>query len=184
MTKSSFVSGAIAPHGGHNQRGATLIVGLIMLVLITLMVLSAFNLSSSNLKSVGNMQAREEAVAATNQAVEQLISSITASSSTAQSSIVALATAAQINPTSVDINNDSQADFSVQPVVTCTRAIKASDASPSDVEMAATMTTGAFWNADFDIKATTEDLASGAKVESHQGIRVRLSEVDKNAACL
>ena len=48
----------------HSQRGITLFVGLIMLVLITLMVTSAFTLSTSNLKSVGNMQARDEAIAA------------------------------------------------------------------------------------------------------------------------
>ena len=57
------------------QRGATLIVGLIMLVLITLMMLTAFMLSSSNLKSVGNMQHRAEAIAAANVAIEQVISS-------------------------------------------------------------------------------------------------------------
>jgi len=60
-----------------NQRGATLIVGLIMLVLITLMVLSAFTMSSSNLKSVGNMQSRDEATAAANVALEQVLSSPT-----------------------------------------------------------------------------------------------------------
>ena len=57
------------------QRGATLVVGLIMLVLITVMVTSAFTLSSSNLKSVGNMQARDEAIAAGNRAIEQISAS-------------------------------------------------------------------------------------------------------------
>lgn len=57
------------------QRGVTLIVGLIMLVLITLMVTSAFMLSSTNLKSVGNLQFRDEAIAAANVAIERVISS-------------------------------------------------------------------------------------------------------------
>ncbi len=46
------------------QRGATLIVALIMLAIITLVVIGGFTLSTSNLKSVGNMLVREEAVAA------------------------------------------------------------------------------------------------------------------------
>lgn len=184
MKKSSFVRFDKSGSSPGKQYGATLIVGLIMLVLITLIVLNAFNLSSSNLKSVGNMQMHDETVAAANQAVEQLISSITPSSTGSTSSVVALATAAQIAPTAVDINNDSQTDFSVQPVVTCIRAIKAAEASASDVEMGAAMSTGAYWNVDFDIKATVVDAASGARVETHQGIRLRLSESDKDSACL
>jgi Tfp pilus assembly protein PilX len=58
----------------HKQRGVTLIVGLIMLVLITLMVATAFMLSSTNLKSVGNMQYRDEAIAAANVAIDRVVS--------------------------------------------------------------------------------------------------------------
>jgi type II secretory pathway component PulK len=57
------------------QRGATLVVGLIMLVLITLMVTTAFMLSTGNLKSVGNMQFRGEALAAANRVIEQVLAS-------------------------------------------------------------------------------------------------------------
>lgn len=58
----------------HKQRGVTLIVGLIMLVLITLMVATAFMLSSTNLKSVGNMQYRDEAIAAADIAINRVVS--------------------------------------------------------------------------------------------------------------
>lgn len=57
------------------QRGATLVVGLIVLVLITLMMVSAFTLSTGNLKAVSNMQLRDEAIAAANVAIERVISS-------------------------------------------------------------------------------------------------------------
>ena len=40
------------------QRGATLLVTLIMLVVLTLFAVTAFNLSSVNLKIVGNFQAQ------------------------------------------------------------------------------------------------------------------------------
>ena len=73
-----------------SQSGATLIVGLIMLVLITVIVLSAFTFSSSNLKSVGNMQIREEALAAANLATEQVIASPFTDAPTAQEIVDAI----------------------------------------------------------------------------------------------
>ena len=62
-------------HGGDfsKQNGATLVVGLIMLVAITMMMLSAFSLSGGNLKAAGNMQFRNEAIAAARIAIEQTI---------------------------------------------------------------------------------------------------------------
>lgn len=56
------------------QRGATLIVTLIMLVVITLFAVSAFNSSNINLKVVGNMQSRAEALAASQRTIEETLS--------------------------------------------------------------------------------------------------------------
>jgi Tfp pilus assembly protein PilX len=58
------------------QRGATLLVGLIMLVLLTLLAVSAINISTVNLHITGNMQAQVEAAAAAQQAIEELIDDI------------------------------------------------------------------------------------------------------------
>ena len=60
-------------HSRCRQRGVTLIIGMIMLVLITVMVISAYSLSSTNFKAVGNMQFRNEAIAAANKAIEQVV---------------------------------------------------------------------------------------------------------------
>lgn len=57
----------------YKQQGATLVVGLIMLVMTTLLTVSAFTLSGNNLKAVGNMQYKNEAIAAANMAIEQTI---------------------------------------------------------------------------------------------------------------
>ena len=38
----------------HSQRGVTLVIGMIMLVLITLLVLASFHLGRNNLEIVGN----------------------------------------------------------------------------------------------------------------------------------
>jgi hypothetical protein len=58
-----------------SQKGATLVIALIMLVLLTLFALSALNSSTTNLKVVGNMQTRSEALNAAQQVIEATISS-------------------------------------------------------------------------------------------------------------
>lgn len=57
------------------QRGSTLIVGLVMLVLMTLVAIAAINMSTGNLKIVGNMQYQQEARAAAQAALNQVWSS-------------------------------------------------------------------------------------------------------------
>ena len=56
------------------QRGMTLIVSLIMLIILTMFALSTMNLSNSNLKVVGNQQAQRAVEAAAQQALEQVVS--------------------------------------------------------------------------------------------------------------
>src|SRR5687767_15685442 len=85
----------------HRQRGATLVVGLIMLVLITLMVTSAFTLSNTNSKSVGNMQIRNEAIAAANKAIEQVVNSPFTDAPAPETVVV-------------DLNNDGTTDYTVE----------------------------------------------------------------------
>lgn len=60
------------------QRGATLLVSLIMLVVLTLFAVTGFNLSSVNLKIVGNFQQQKATEAVVQQAIEQLMSTATA----------------------------------------------------------------------------------------------------------
>jgi len=59
------------------QTGTTLIISLIMLVLLTLIGISAINSSTTNLRIAGNMQAMDEARGAAQQAIELLMSSRT-----------------------------------------------------------------------------------------------------------
>jgi Tfp pilus assembly protein PilX len=58
------------------EQGISLLVVLVMLVVLTLFALSAINLSTSNLKVVGNMQARQSNDAVAFQAVETVMGSI------------------------------------------------------------------------------------------------------------
>jgi len=153
------------------QRGATLIVGLIMLVLLTLVATAAFMLSTGNLKAVGNMQFRNEAIAAANMAIEQVISSPFTNAPAAES----------IN---VDINNDGTVDYVVAiatPV--CVRASVAGGGTPSSLSLAASLSSAAVWNTVWDINATVSDAVTGTSVRVLQGVRVLLGTAEKNVVC-
>lgn len=56
------------------QRGATLIVAMIFLLVIMLAVVSAIKVTNVNTRIVGNMQTQSEAFAAAQQAIEQVVS--------------------------------------------------------------------------------------------------------------
>ena len=56
------------------QRGATLIVSLLMLIMMTMLALSSINISNTNLKVIGNMQISRELEAAAQQGIEQMLS--------------------------------------------------------------------------------------------------------------
>lgn len=60
--------------GPPRAHGATLLITLIMLVLITLFALAAVNLSSSTTRIVGNMQAKKTTDAMAQRTVDQVIS--------------------------------------------------------------------------------------------------------------
>jgi Tfp pilus assembly protein PilX len=64
------------------QTGATLLVSLIMLVVLTLFAVTMFNLSSVNLKIVGNFQQQRATEAVVQQGIEQLMSTVTAFNAT------------------------------------------------------------------------------------------------------
>lgn len=57
------------------QRGVALVIGMIMLVLLTLLVVSAVNSGSINLRITSNMQSQDEARAVASQAIEKFVSS-------------------------------------------------------------------------------------------------------------
>lgn len=63
---------------GSNQRGLTLIVSLIMLVVLTLIVVSAVRFGNINLRIAGNAQAEAEALAAAQVVLESAVAEIDA----------------------------------------------------------------------------------------------------------
>ncbi|MNZ33066.1 hypothetical protein D3C78_504040 [compost metagenome] len=155
-------------NGYGNQQGATLIVGLIMLLLFTLMISSAFMMSSTNLKAVGNMQSRSEALAAANKVVEDVVSTDFVGAGTQEFQ--------------VDMNNDLTPDYQVQiaePV--CVKASISREVAPSSVNLV--VMSSNTWNTVWEVNATASDSVGGASVNVRVGVRVLLSDSLKNTHC-
>ncbi|SFP81929.1 PilX N-terminal [Nitrosomonas cryotolerans] len=148
------------------ERGATLVVGLIMLVVITLLTVSAFRLTGGNLKAVGNMQFRNEAIAAANMAIEQMIN-------------IHFAT---LNPAdyptliNVDIDQNDIVDYVVSVrVPTCIKAIPASVNFSELSGVNANITNSGDYLTLWEIEVNVENQATGASIIAKQGINKRLT---------
>ena len=158
----------------NSQTGATLVVSLIMLTLITLMIMAALAIGSSNFRTVTNMQFRDEAVDAANKAIEQVVSSA-----------FALDPPGAVETINVDLDNDLVTDYEVdiaEPI--CLRAEIAAVTSPSSLSLPPAMGASSTWNTVWEIRATVDgDNVGQAAVDVRAGVRVLLSEAQKDLVC-
>lgn len=157
------------------QQGASLVVGLIMLTVITVLVLSSYTLTSSSNKAVGNMQFRNESLAATNAAIEQIITSPFTDDPTAES----------IN---VDLDGNSTVDYTVdftEPECVDVTKVAGFSSAPSSLSLGAAfaVSTPSYYLTVWDLNGTVTEAATGASVQVHQGVRVRLSTAQYNLVC-
>ncbi|MDC8445335.1 MAG: pilus assembly PilX N-terminal domain-containing protein [Nitrosomonas sp.] len=148
------------------QKGATLMVGLIMLVMITLLMVSAFTLSGNNLKAVGNMQYRNEAIAAANLAIEQTINL----------NYAAIDPANYPTLIDIDIDQDNAVDYTVTiPAPVCISARPA----PVDLLTLSGVNANIQNSNDYltlwEIRADAASASTGASVVARQGINKRLT---------
>ncbi len=185
--------------GMQNQRGAVLIVGLIMLVLLTLFAVSALNTGTTNLKVVGNMQARNEAFGAAQQTIETVLSSPTFISNPANAVLNPCGTA---NTTCADVNGDGTMDYTTrlipQPRCVFVRPIKVVELNLTNTEdlgcaagqsqqfgVAGGVTGDSLCaNTVWEITADTTGVSSGARVTVTQGVGVRVSIDDTATSCI
>lgn len=154
-----------------SQRGVTLVVALIFLVLMSLFALSAFNSSSSNLRIVGNTQARQESLAAAQVAVETTISAAD------------LATAA--SPIQVDIDGDGATDYTatLTPAPTCTRMQPVPPPAIDDPSVPLTDEqklcprnpdgSSNCYDTEWNIRAAVSDSRSNTQLAVNQGVKIR-----------
>lgn len=184
-------------HAPRRQRGATLVVALIFLVLMSLFAINAFLGSSTNLRVVGNMQARQEAAAAAQVAIEQTISTTQFATNP-----VAVGT----NPINVDNDGNGTTDYVVRmtPQPSCYRvqpiknseldATKAADLScirsgvvvnpGQDTSEAAVLADNSLCaNTEWNVRAEVTDARTGANVAVNQGVSVRVLDADAATYC-
>jgi Tfp pilus assembly protein PilX len=162
------------------QRGVTLIVGLIMLVLITLMVTTAFTLSTGNLKSVGNMQFRNDSVAAANKAIEQVVGTQMAAG---------FLTVPAATTITFDINNDGNTDYRVAvaaPVCIEANAVAGTGGSGACSGVRGGALAGcstANYSTLWELSASVTDAVSGSSVQVREGVRMEMTETQRTAVC-
>lgn len=170
------------------QRGAALFFALIVLGLMTLLAVSAYNAGSVNLKIAANVQARQEATGAADQAAQQVISSDV------------FQTSAQPYTTTVevDVNNDSAADYTATVVASCLtfkpypapgQILDAADGCASS-SVQGNPTLSVCYQVLWDIQSRVVPAAgtayrgnAGADVTVHQGASTQMSYTDTLAAC-
>lgn len=169
----------------HRQRGATLIVSLIMLVLITLLAVSSFSLGKGNMQIVGNMQQRNQAFAAAQQAVATTISS-TQFTTTPANAIPAPCNGVA-NTVCVGVNGDGANDINVVVTPVCDSivpipvTVALSDPTLNNCVVGAGQDTGVVGstnanslcsNSVWDVRASATDNLTGANVVIDQGVGV------------
>lgn len=162
------------------QRGATLIVALVMLVILTLFALTMIKMSSGNLLVVGNMQVQKETEAAAQQMVERHLDTINAFESAvtlAQPSPPTTACGTTSGGTTVNwtlvggkyvcqLTNNGYTTKVYLPECTY------SEPSPGyaiDEVPGYSPPEDTYW----DVAAEAQDSLTGAKVEIHQGVRIQ-----------
>jgi hypothetical protein len=151
----------------HRQRGISLVIGMIMLVLLTLLVISAINSSSINLRITGNMQAQDEARAVAQQAIEKFVSSYANFFPVPQS----------YPNVDYDINNDSTFDYKVS--VSAPVCKGASHQIPGrSIDCQNGVKSGLYcWDTLWEITATASDTKTGVTQAVTQGVAVTFSPV-------
>jgi Tfp pilus assembly protein PilX len=135
--------------GHQRQRGATLVIALIMLVVLTLFAVAGFNLSSVNLRIAGNYQDQKTLESLAQQAIEQVISTTTAFSLTPAAQTITIA-GYNVAVSAAKCNYYATAKGYTK---------KVGEVAPED--------------ADWEIRASVSDTTSGARAAIVQGVRMR-----------
>jgi Tfp pilus assembly protein PilX len=155
------------------QKGATLLVSLIMLVLITILAITAFRLGKGNLQIAGNMQSREQVLTDAQVILETTISNKTFTNGSIISTTTGVnTTTVVVTPTWIASQTipPSQLDISKTEDAGC--VVQASQQLGIAGE---TSSNSICSNQLWDLDALATDTVTNASVEIHQGVNLRSS---------
>jgi Tfp pilus assembly protein PilX len=155
------------------QRGATLLVALIMLVLLTLFAVSAIRTGNIGLKIVGNQQTQKSMEASAQQAIEQVLSNLgnfDPATVVAPTATVAQRICVNGSPPVITSSPSTTACTSGTPVDISPARCISSTRSQYDSLTQPMATFDNVW----EFTATVTDSLTGAKAVYHQGIKMRM----------
>jgi len=130
------------------QRGAVLLVSLVILMIITLFVVSSANLTSSDLRIVGNFQSKMIINQSAQQAIEEMLSSVTNFTTPVAHTIT-------VNGFQVAVSAPACIGTTIATGYTAVNNIT-------------------LYDTDWSFTATATDPISGATATLNQGVRIRL----------
>lgn len=179
------------------QRGTTLVVAMLFLLILSLFAVSSFNSSTTNTLVTGNMIARQESVAAAQWLIDETISSTLFATNPKE---------VAAGSYEIDLDRDGTIDYypKLDPAPLCqrARALKAVELDPADAADVACMVSGVVANSGLDtpdlaastgnslcastewnIRAVVTDDRSGAVVALDQGVGVRVLTTEATDYC-
>ncbi len=183
--------------GPARQRGVTLAVALIFLVLLSLFAVNAFLGSTTGLRIVGNMQARQEGLAAAQAVIEQVVSSDAFARQPAAVASV---------PVTVTVGGVAYT-VRLTPAPSCyrVRTVKNSELDATNAADQSCMRSGALQqpgveqttsqltglladtslcaDTEWNIRAQVTDSRTGAQLAVNQGVAIRMAESDATLLC-
>lgn len=185
------------PGSGHaaatRQRGITLVTALIMLVLLTLMAVTAFHLGTSQTIIVSNAQHRDEATDAAQQTIDTVLNSANFMTNPDMAIATSNCAGGGSNSWCVDVNGDGAADVKValSPKPKCIAGApiannsldftKSEDlacstgASQTFGVEGSTTTNSLCSNSNWEVIAAASDTATNTSVTVVQGVSARIA---------
>lgn len=174
-------------YSSSRQRGVVLVVALIMLLLVTLMAVSGFNLTQGNLQIIGNMESRTQAFNVANAAIEEAVSSTLFVTNPTSIFPVSCGVA---NTKCYDINGDGVNDLTVSvdpPTCVTVEPIKISDLDLSNPQEAGCVVQDSVYslcaNTTWELRAVAVDNLTSAQAVVRQGVALKVLMNDVATAC-
>lgn len=174
----------------NRQRGSTLMVSLIMLVVMSLIAITTFRLGKGNTQIVGNMQHRAEAAAAAQNVLEDVLSHTQFADTPGNAIVNPVGGASNVTYTSV--NGGSNPDIKVEVTSTCMSArvipnndptLNWSDQNDAGCLKSADQNFGVAGNDNnnslcantlWDVQATATETLSNSQTSLNQGVAIRV----------
>lgn len=181
---------------GRRQGGTALLVAIIFLLLLSTLALTGLRSSTTNVQIVGNMQARQEVVAAAQMLIEQTIST----DEFARNPQGVYTAARVVTDLNGDGTTDATAVLATPPVCLRARSVALTDLDPSNELDAPCFASASLTNpglvstggapagslcadTEWQIVARATDNRTGAAMTLSQGVTLRASVVGLNTIC-